>query len=87
MTIQFSTKVLSEIDFKSPKAATAICALPSDCLVIAYRHTELNQLQALDDLLGGAIAQARSLGDLDGKAGVCTLLRSGQSWVLVIKTP
>ncbi len=24
MTIQFSTKVLSEIDFKSPKAATAI---------------------------------------------------------------
>jgi leucyl aminopeptidase len=82
MTIQFSTKVLSEIDFKSPKAAAAICALPSDCLVIAYRHTELNQLQALDDLLGGAIAQARSLGDLDGKAGVCTLLRSGQSWAL-----
>ena len=82
MTIQFSTKVLSEIDFKSPKAAAAICALPSDCLVIAYRHTELNQLQALDDLLGGAITQARSLGDLDGKAGVCTLLRSSQSWAL-----
>ena len=73
MTIQFSTKVLSEIDFKSPKAVAAICALPSDCLVIAYRHTELNQLQALDDLLGGTIAQARSLGDLDGKAGACTL--------------
>jgi leucyl aminopeptidase len=82
MTIQFSTKVLSEIDFKSPKAAAAICALPSDCLVLAYRDTELNQLQALDDLLGGVIAQAKSLGDLDGKPGVCTLLRSGQSWAL-----
>lgn len=82
MTIQFSTKVLSEIDFKSPKAATAICGLSGDCLILGYRQGELNQLQALDDLLGGAIGQARSLGDLDGKAGACTLLRSTHSWAL-----
>lgn len=82
MTIQFSTKVLSDSDFKSPKAAAAICGLSGDCLVLGYRHTELNQLKALDDLLGGAIAHARSLGDLDGKAGSCTLLRSSPSWAL-----
>jgi leucyl aminopeptidase len=82
MTIQFSTKVLSDSDFKSPKSATAICGLTSDCLILGYRQSELNQLQALDDLLGGAIAQAQSLGDLDGKAGVCTLLRSSHAWTL-----
>jgi len=82
MTIQFSTKVLADIDFKSPKGAAAVCGLTSDCLVLAYRAAELSQLQALDDLLGGAISEARSVGDLDGKAGACTLLRSTRAWAL-----
>ena len=82
MTIQFSTKVLADIDFKSPKGAAAVCGLSSDCLVLAYRAAELSQLQALDDLLGGAISEARSVGDLDGKAGACTLLRSTRAWAL-----
>ena len=82
MTIQFSTKVLIDIDFKSPKGATAICGLSSDCLILGYRSNEFDQLRALDDILGGALTQARSLGDLDGKAGACTLLRSDRSWAL-----
>ena len=82
MTIQFSTKVLPDSDFKGPKAAAAICGLSGDCLILGYRQSELSQLQALDDLLGGAIAQARNLGDLDGKAGACTLLRSNHAWAL-----
>ncbi len=82
MTIQFSTKVLADIDFKSPKGAAAVCSLTGDCLVLAYRAAELSQLQALDDLLGGAISEARSVGDLDGKAGACTLLRSTRAWAL-----
>jgi len=82
MTIQFSTKVLADIDFKSPKGAAAVCGLSGDCLVVAYRANELSQLEALDDLLGGAISEARSVGDLDGKAGACTLLRSTRAWAL-----
>jgi leucyl aminopeptidase len=82
MTIQFSTKVLTDIDFKSPKGAAAICGLSSDCLIVGYRSNELDQLRALDDILGGALTHARSLGDLDGKAGVCTLLRADRSWAL-----
>ena len=82
MTIQFSTKVLTDIDFKSPKGAAAICGLSSDCLIVGYRSNELDQFRALDDILGGALTHARSLGDLDGKAGVCTLLRADRSWAL-----
>ncbi|MEY3353066.1 MAG: hypothetical protein RL533_1376, partial [Pseudomonadota bacterium] len=82
MTIQFSTKVLADNDFKSPKGAAAVCGLSGDCLVVAYRANELSQLEALDDLLGGAISEARSVGDLDGKAGACTLLRSTRAWAL-----
>lgn len=82
MTIEFSTKVLSEIDFKSPKGAAAVCGLTSDCLVLAYRASEFSQLQALDNLLGGAITEARTVGDLDGKAGSCTLLRATRAWAL-----
>ncbi len=82
MTIQFSTKVLSETDFKSPKGAAALCAQTSDCLIVGYRLNERDQLQALDDLLGGSISEASAVGDLDGKAGTCTVLRSTSAWTL-----
>ncbi len=96
MTIQFSTKILTQADITSPKhlksGLATLLAQSTDCLVLAYSKADLDVLKGakaktgllgeLDQLVGGSIAHANLLGDLDDKqASVCTL-RAEKSWAL-----
>jgi len=65
MTIQFSTKIFSQADLRSPKQLKSSLSLllgqNSDCLVLAYAKTDL------DDFSGGRGAKPKPglLSELD----------------------
>jgi len=67
----------------------------SDCLVLAYSmadfesfggakavKTKSGLLTELDQLLGGSVSHAHSMGDLDAKQASVCVLRSEKSWSL-----
>ena len=95
MTIQFSTKISSQADITSPKLLKSSLALllaqSTDCLVMAYTKADLDALASakaktgllveLDQLLGGAIAHANLIGDLEEKQASVCILRAEKSWL------
>ena len=69
MTIQFSTKIFSQTDLRSPKllksSLSNLLSQTTDCLVLAYAKTDL------DDFSGGKVAKVKSglLSELDRLLG------------------
>ena len=94
MTIQFSTKIFAQADLNNPKQLKAslstLLAQSSDCLVLAYSKTDLDALTAgksksgflveLDRLLGGSVAHAHLVGDLDSQSASTCVIRAEKSW-------
>ena len=97
MTIQFSTKISSQADLRSPKqlksSLSTLLSQNTDCLVLAYAKTDLDLfsggkaakvksglLSELDHLLGGSIAHANVVGDLDHQQASTCILRAEKSW-------
>ncbi len=98
MTIQFSTKIFSQADLRSPKhlksGLVSLLGQNTDCLVLAYAKTDLEDFSVgkgakakqglmteLDGLLGGSLAHAQSMGDLDDKQASTCILRAEKSWL------
>ena len=69
MTIQFSAKIFSQTDLRSPKllksSLSTLLSQTTDCLVLAYAKTDL------DDFSGGKVAKVKSglLSELDRLLG------------------
>lgn len=94
MTIQFSNKIfpLADLQHSKEQKASLIMLLSqsSDCLVLAYSKSDVDALAnpksktgllvELDRLLGGSVASAQALGDLDGKQANVCMIRAEKTW-------
>ena len=94
MTIQFSNKIFPLADLQHSKEQKAsllmLLSQSSDCLVLAYSKSDVDALAnpksktgllvELDRLLGGSVASAQALGDLDGKQANVCMIRAEKTW-------
>ena len=94
MTIQFSNKIFPQADLLNSKEQKAslimLLSQSSDCLVLAYSKSDVDALAnpksktgllvELDRLLGGSVASAQALGDLDGKQANACMIRAEKTW-------
>nr|WP_280767851.1 leucyl aminopeptidase [Polynucleobacter sphagniphilus] len=94
MTIQFSNKIFPLADLQHSKEQKAsllmLLSQSSDCLVLAYSKSDVDALAnpksktgllvELDRLLGGSVASAQALGDLDGKQANACMIRAEKTW-------